>query len=146
MGEEEYEALAAVYSGEADGLKAELYYDAASEKTSLSEKENIERLKEFKGKIILTNDRSGDFARTAREAGALGMIIIWPQTEEWLHHMTIGTVWGNPTIHDFYRFCRIPYVEINHKAGLELMALCKEKKKEEDREVELVEDEMLPSW
>lgn len=130
VGEEEYEALAAVYSGEADGLKAELYYDAASEKTSLSEKENIERLKEFKGKIILTNDRSGDFARTAREAGALGMIIIWPQTEEWLHHMTIGTVWGNPTIHDFYRFCRIPYVEINHKAGLELMALCKEKKTE----------------
>lgn len=119
-----YDALPAVYSGEADELEAELYYDEASEKGVLSELENLERLKEFKGKIILTNERSGDFARTAYEAGAAGVIIIWPQTEEWLHHMTIGTVWGNPTIHDLHRYCRIPYVEVTNQTGLELKKMC----------------------
>lgn len=123
---QEYEALPAVYSGEADELEAELYYDKASEKGTLSEIENLERLREFKGKIILTNDRAGDFAKTAYEAGAVGVIIIWPQTEEWLHHMTIGTVWGNPTIHDLHRYCRIPYVEVNNRTGLELKKLCME--------------------
>lgn len=124
VGDKEYEAIAAVYSGEADMLEAELIYDADSEKSALCEIDNIKRLNSFKGKIVLTNDRNGDFARHAYEAGALGIVIIWPQTEEWLHHMTIGTVWGNPTIHDYYRYCRIPYVEVTNKTGLELKALC----------------------
>ena len=124
VGDKEYEAMAAVYSGEADMLEAELIYDADSEKSALCEIDNIKRLNSFKGKIVLTNDRNGDFARHAYEAGALGIVIIWPQTEEWLHHMTIGTVWGNPTIHDYYRYCRIPYVEVTNKTGLELKALC----------------------
>lgn len=124
VGDKEHEAMAAVYSGEADMLEAELIYDADSEKSALCEIDNIKRLNSFKGKIVLTNDRNGDFARHAYEAGALGIVIIWPQTEEWLHHMTIGTVWGNPTIHDYYRYCRIPYVEVTNKTGLELKALC----------------------
>jgi len=136
-GEQEYEALAAVYSGEAKGLTAELYYDKDSERETLTEVENLKRLQAFKGKIVLTNERSGDFARTAYEAGALGMIIIWPQTEELLHHMTIGTVWGNPTIHDIYRYCRIPYVEVTNKTGLELKALCEEGKAEAELNIKM---------
>lgn len=123
----EYEAMAAVYSGNADGLRAELYYDEASEKDRLSELENRERLKAFCGKIILTNDRAGEFAKTAYDAGALGVIVIWPQTEPLLHHMTIGTVWGNPTIHDMHRYSRIPYVEVTNATGQELKRLCEEK-------------------
>lgn len=120
----EYEAMAAVYSGTEDGLKAELYYDEASETGSLTELENRERLKAFKGKIILTNERAGEFAKTAYDAGALGVIIIWPQPEPLLHHMTIGTVWGNPTVHDIHRYPRIPYVEVTRETGLELKKLC----------------------
>lgn len=125
--EKTYEALAAVYSGEADNLTADLFYDEESEKGKHTELENLERLKKFKGKIILTNERSGEFAMTAYKAGAAGVIVIWPQPEPWLHHMTIGTVWGNPTIHDMHRYCRIPYVEITHESGLELKALCRKK-------------------
>lgn len=125
-GETVWEAMAAVYSGEAKGLKAPLYYDRDSEKLPLSEVENLRRLKNFNGKIILTNDRSGEFAKTAKDAGAKGMIVIWPQSEPWLHHMTIGTVWGNPTIHDIYRYSRIPYVEVTNATGQKLKALCEE--------------------
>lgn len=121
----EYEALAAVYSGEADGLEAELYYDGDSEKGHLTELENIERLKKFRGRIILTNERSGDFAKTAYDAGALGLLIIWPQPEPWLHHMTIGTVWGNPTIHDCHRYSRIPYAEVTNETGQKLKEICR---------------------
>lgn len=125
MGDREFEAMAAVYSGNANGLRAELYYDEASEKCGLSELANRERLSVFRGKIILTNDRDGEFAKTAHDAGALGVIVIWPQTEPLLHHMTIGTVWGNPTIHDMHRYSRIPYVEVTNETGMELKKLCK---------------------
>lgn len=131
------EAMAAVYSGEADGLKAPLYYDIDSEKKGLQEKEMIERLKKFNGKIVLTNDRSGDFAKTAKDAGALGLIIIWPQTEPWLHHMTIGTIWGNPTIHDFHRYCRIPYVEVTNADGMKLKALCEKESIEAELNIKM---------
>lgn len=122
----EYEAMAAVYSGTAEGLKAELYYDKASESGKLSEVENMARLKAFKGKIILTNDRAGEFAKAAYDAGAVGVIVIWPQTEPYLHHMTIGTVWGNPTVHDLHRYCRIPYVEVTNATGLEMKKICEQ--------------------
>lgn len=119
-----YDALAAVYSGEAEDLTADLYYDAESEKGKLTDLENEERLKKFKGKIVLTSERTGDFALTAHKAGALGVVVIWPQPEPWLHHMTIGTVWGNPTIHDMYRYCRIPFLGVNRETGLKLKEMC----------------------
>lgn len=121
-----YEALAAVYSGEAYWRKAELCYDRASELGPLAELENLKRMEAFKDKIVLTNDRDGEFAKTAYDAGAQGVIVIWPQTEPWLHHMTIGTVWGNPTIRDLHRYCRIPYVAVTNETGRELKRLCEE--------------------
>lgn len=119
-----YEAMAAVYSGAADRLCGELYYDTDSERGRLQELDNLKRLEKFRGKLVLTNETSGDFARAAHNAGALGLIIIWPQTEPLLHHMTIGTVWGNPTIHDMHRYPRIPYVAVTNETGLALKRLC----------------------
>ncbi len=123
-----FPALAAVFSGEAAGLAGELYYDVQSENEPKYELDARHRFEAFKGKIVLTNSRSGDFAYRAAQAGALGVINIWAQDEELLHHNTIGTVWGNPTVHDIHRHSYIPFVGVTRSSGLRLQKLCRERK------------------
>jgi len=118
-----YKVIAGVFSGSAKGLQGELYYDYMCTQKGLGQKQNIQRFAEFKDKIIITRDDGGDFAKTAYDAGALGVIHIWPSGEPFHHHSTIGTVWGTPVPSDAHKFPYVPFVEMTKGDGEELIGL-----------------------
>lgn len=122
-GNKRYKVIANVYSGNADGLQGELYYDYMSAQKGLSQKQNVQRFAEFKDKIVITRDAEGDYAKAAYDAGAIGVIHIWPSGEPLHHHGTVGTVWGTPVPSDLHKFPYIPFVEMTKGDGEELLAL-----------------------
>lgn len=117
------EAIAAVYSGEANGLQGELVWDEMCAKGQLSGMEQEERFRTFKGKIILTYDTSFSFYYESARAGALGIIAIWPKDIH--HHDTMGGVWGMPGSRDRDLYPYLPYVQILGQDGLRLIELAK---------------------
>lgn len=92
-----YDALGCVLSGECENLTAPIYYDALSLEKNLTEVQQEERYKAFKGKIVLSWEGRASFAAVAKKAGALAMIHIWKDDNNLLHHSNIGPVWGTPT-------------------------------------------------
>ena len=120
-----FEGIAAVYSGEAEGLEAEMVYDHWSTLSSLTRKENRERHASFKGKIVLSHDLSYTFYYEAARAGAVGVIGIWPKSID--HHDTMGGVWGTPGRRDRDLYPFLPYMQITLKNAQKLIDLSKEK-------------------
>ena len=120
-----FEGIAAVYSGEAEGLEAEMVYDHWSTLSSLTRKENRERHASFKGKIVLSHDLSYTFYYEAARAGAVGVIGIWPRSID--HHDTMGGVWGTPGHRDRDLYPFLPYMQITLKNAQKLIDLSKEK-------------------
>lgn len=117
------EAIAAVYSGEARGLTGELVWDELCTKGRLNGREQEERFRAFKGKMILTYDLSFSFYYEAARAGALGIIAIWPKDIH--HHDTMGGVWGMPGSRDRDMYPYLPYVQILGQDGLKLIEMVK---------------------
>ena len=65
-----------VYSKAVENLDCEMVYDHWSEQKKIYELEEKERLKSFRGKLVLTHSGGGDFAEKLFRAGAIGMIHI----------------------------------------------------------------------
>ncbi len=110
-------SIAFVYSAPACGFKGTLVYDRMSEGgRKCSQLELQERVKPFKGKIVLTYDESFDFARAAAKAGAAAIVTIWKA--DLLHHGTLGGVWGAPEPEQLLsRYPMIPCTEIGLSDG-----------------------------
>lgn len=72
----EYRLVGDVYSEEADGLTGELYYDVPCREKKRTQRQESKRFMAFSGKIVLTWDGKGDFARKALDAGALAVLHI----------------------------------------------------------------------
>lgn len=113
-----------VYSGQADALEAALVYDRWE--PELCTKQQLEeRMRSFKGKLVLTHESSFEFACEAKAAGALGVLTIWHANLA--HHGTLGGVWGSPEPEDLrYHYPGIPFAEICMDDGEELKKLCVE--------------------
>lgn len=120
--------IADVYSGEASDLRGPLFYDRFSEKKNLSQKEEKARFAEFRGKFILTRSSGGSFAKKSADAGALGVIHLWPSAEPLHHHGTTGAVWGSPVPADQDQFPYLPFVEMTKDDAESLLALLSEGK------------------
>jgi aminopeptidase YwaD len=117
VGGKAYRAIAAVYSGEAGRLEGELAYDRLGDVADIPWREVEERYAAMKGKIVLTRSGGGTFAKRARDAGALAVIQMQSSKEELIHHATIGSVWGTPTLSDADAFSFIPYVCVTKSSG-----------------------------
>lgn len=111
-----------VYSGQAESLRAELFFDELSAE-GCDQKHMKERMSAFAGKIVLTYESSFSFACKAKAAGALGILTIWHANLA--HHGTLGGVWGTPEPEDLeYHYPRIPFAEICRDEGERLKTLC----------------------
>ena len=111
-----FESIPFVYSAPAKGFKGVLCYDKMSENGKCSQKDMVERVKPFCGKIVLTYDESFEFARAAAKAGAVAIVTIW--RANLLHHGTLGGVWGAPEPEQLLtRYPMIPYTEIGLDNG-----------------------------
>jgi aminopeptidase YwaD len=51
------------------------------------------------------------------DAGAAGIVQIWPSGEDALHEDTVGTVWGTPTFDTARFLIDIPVVSVKRKDG-----------------------------
>lgn len=110
-----------VYSGKAKNLRAQVFFDEASNRKSINAQEDPSRYDDFKGKIVLTYDSSYNFAKKAHRAGAVGVLTIW--RAEIPHHGTLGGIWGNPEIEDIENgYPYIPFVELVKSDGEKLRA------------------------
>ena len=118
----EADGIAAVYSGNADGVTAEVIYDKWSTVPSFTRQENKARHAEFKDKIVLTHDLSFTFFYEASRAGAVGIIGIWPKDIN--HHDTMGGVWGTPGTRDRDLYPFTPYLQITLKEAQKIIDMC----------------------
>ena len=107
-----------VYSGCAEQVSAEIIFDSASAKKGYTQRELVERVKTFRGKIVLTYDSSYAYAVAASRAGAKGILTIW--TANLAHHGSIGGVWGTPGVEDLQRYPYLPFAEILKDDGEQL--------------------------
>ncbi len=122
LGSERFDAIAAVYSGEANHLRGELVYLKDSNSLARHGKLDKKSIHLVSGKIILVHEVEPGFAKLARDARALAVIQIQKSKEELIHHSTIGTVWGTPSLADIDSFPYIPYVTVTHSTGEELVS------------------------
>ena len=124
LGDEPFslDGIAAVYSGNADGLEAEVVYDTWSTHSSITREENRVRYASFKGKIVLTHDLSYTFYYETARAGAAGVVGIWPKSIN--HHDTMGGVWGTPGRRDRDLYPFLPYLQITLQDAQKMIDLC----------------------
>jgi hypothetical protein len=118
------DAIAVVYSGNADAMRGELVFDRLSLRKDLTRKENRERYSSFAGKIVLTYDDSFQFYYETARRGARAIISIWPKDIP--HHDTMGGVWGTPGYRDRDLYPFLPYVEVTESDGQKLLASLKQ--------------------
>lgn len=119
---ERFDAIAAVYSGEANHLRGELVYIKDSNSLARYGRLDKDAIHLVSGKIILIHEVEPGFAKFARDSGALAVIQIQKSKEELIHHSTIGTVWGTPCLADVNSFPYIPYVTVTHSTGEKLLS------------------------
>ncbi|PLR95960.1 M28 family peptidase [Bacillus sp. T33-2] len=107
------------------GVKGNLIYDYYSEntRTATGPEDRFERMH---GKIVVSWDYFEDFVTKIEQAGATGLIHIWPSKEEAIHEETVGTVWGTPTIENVGQLTKIPVVGVNNHDGMQLLKLLEE--------------------
>lgn len=118
-------AIAAVYSGEAKELRGKLQY---SEGAMDRRATGFAAWKaEVEGRILLTHECDGLFAKRASDAGALAVIHIQKSGEDLIHHGSVGLVWGTPGLGDDDAFPFIPYVSVTRATGELLLSVSKEK-------------------
>ena len=106
-----------VYSKAVENLDCELVYDHWSEKKKIYELEEKERLKSFRGKLVLTHSGGGDFAEKLFRAGAIGMIHISMSRGGYIHHCNIGAEWGTPSADAMNRIVSIPAADVSFEDG-----------------------------
>lgn len=125
-----YDACGCVFSGDAHDLAAEVYYDYRSEWKGqrLSEEEEAQRDREFKGKIVLSREGASTFADRLYKAGAVGMVHIWPVHDNMLHHSNIDPIWGTPDTRDHDRMTYLPAVTFRASDADEIIEACKKGK------------------
>ncbi len=125
IGEEVFTLVGDVYSAESENLKAELLYDAASEKKNLTPNEQDVRFADFRGRIVLTWDSKGAFAAKARDAGAVGVVHICATKGDYIHHSNIGQVWGTPDLDEAVHMRFLPSAGIKRADGEKLIKTLK---------------------
>lgn len=125
VGDMSYPLIGDVYSSEADGLLGELYYDRLSEEKKRTPMDECNRLKAFRGKIVLSWEMKGDFVRKAMEAGAKAVVHICPTQGDYNHHSNIGIVWGTPDFDMKPYMTFLPAAGIRRKDGETLIELLK---------------------
>ncbi len=114
--------IAAAYSGEARNLRGELCYCPEFDRLHSPEGEAAEWRAAAKGKVILTYNGAGSFAKRAHDAQALAVILIQSSKEELIHHASIGTIWGTPGLADVDEFPYVPCVSVTNATGEVLLA------------------------
>ncbi|MFJ5758522.1 M28 family peptidase [Neobacillus sp. NPDC093182] len=107
------------------GITGDLIYDFDSEKRR-SVNGPVERFEKMKDKIVVSWDYYENYVKKIESAGAIGLVHIWPSTEDAIHEETVGTVWGTPTIENVDQLTKIPVVGINHHDGLQLLELMRD--------------------
>lgn len=108
-----------------EGLKGNLFYDSDSEKLR-SVNGPVDRFEKMKDKIVVSWNYYEDYVKKIENAGAIGLIHIWPSKEEAIHEETVGTVWGTPTIDNVDQLTKIPVVGINNSDGLQILKLLRD--------------------
>lgn len=126
----EYRLVGDVYSEEADGLTGELYYDVPCREKKRTQRQESKRFMAFSGKIVLTWDGKGDFARKALDAGALAVLHICGTKGGYIHHSNIGRVWGTPGLDEAVYMRFLPSAGIGREDGEELIGLLAKGKRE----------------
>ena len=106
-----------VYSKAVENLDCEMVYDHWSEQKKIYELEEKERLKSFRGKLVLTHSGGGDFAEKLFRAGAIGMIHISMSRGGYIHHCNIGAEWGTPSADAMNRIVSIPAADVSFEDG-----------------------------
>lgn len=104
-----------------DGIEAEVVYDEYSKQKSLSSIEEEKWFQTFRDKIVLSWECSEDYVTKIDQAGAKGLIHIWPTKEAVIHEDTVGTIWGTPTTENVYTLPRIPVVGISYDDGIKII-------------------------
>jgi aminopeptidase YwaD len=105
-----------------DGMQGEIVYDASSQLQNLSPMEEKEWLRRMEGKIVLSWNYYEDYVQKIENAGAKGLIHIWPSPEEWIHEETVGPIWGTPTVENVHMLPKIPVVGVTYQDGMKLLA------------------------
>ena len=77
----------------------------------------------WRGKVVLSATGTEEFVKVLEEAGALGLIHVWPGKEDALHEETVGPVWGNPGLAERLRYPKIPVASVNRRTGRDLVDL-----------------------
>ena len=119
-----YEACGCVFSGDAHNLCAPIYYDSLSKEKGLTLEQEAERDKQFCGRIVLSHDGRAAFAARLKRTGAVGMVHIWPSTDNMLHHSNIGPIWGSPDTTDYDHLTFLPAVTFRAHDADEIIDLC----------------------
>ena len=115
-----------MFTGRSFRFEGASFYDLSARKES-EPKEEKARFAEFRGN---DPDRSSGevFAKKSADAGALGVIHLWPSAEPLHHHGTTGAVWGSPVPADQDQFPYLPFVEMTKDDAESLLALLSEGK------------------
>jgi aminopeptidase YwaD len=116
-----------------DGVRAAIVYDESSERNA-DKAERPHSFAHLKGKIVISWNYYEDYVKEIEQAGAIGLIHIWPSKEEDIHEETVGTVWGTPTIENKGQLTKIPVVGVNYQEGTNLL----QHMKQEDVSVSLI--------
>jgi aminopeptidase YwaD len=116
-----------------DGVRAAIVYDESSERNA-DKAERPHSFAHLKGKIVISWNYYEDYVKEIEQAGAIGLIHIWPSKEEAIHEETVGTVWGTPTIENKGQLTKIPVVGVNYQEGTKLL----QHMKQEDVSVSLI--------
>lgn len=111
-----------------EGITGELVYDSSNIDKSLPDAEIDNKLKTFRGKIVISHGFDERYEKRLEANGALGLIQIWTSKEEIIHEDTVSGVWGTPTKDTSLLLPSIPVVGITKNDGERLIELLNIKK------------------
>ncbi|QRG68748.1 M28 family metallopeptidase [Brevibacillus choshinensis] len=106
-----------------EGVCGDVIYDRHSQGALLSSREEEVWISSFKDKIVLSWNYYEDYVQKLEQAGAKGLIHIWPTAEEYIHEETVGPIWGTPTPENAPSLPKIPVVGVTNGDGRKLLAL-----------------------
>jgi aminopeptidase YwaD len=111
-----------------EGVTGELVYDSSNLDKSLTDAEVSNRLKTFRGKVVVSHGFDERYEKRLETNGALGLIQIWTSSEDIIHEDTVSGVWGTPTRDSALLVPSIPVVGITKNDGERLIQLLRTKK------------------
>lgn len=110
-----------------EGITGELVYDSSNINKNISDADVCERMKKFRGKIVVSHGFDERYAKQLENSGVLALIQIWTSKEDIIHEDTVSGVWGTPTRDTSLLIPSIPVVGITYDDGERLIEMLKNK-------------------